>query len=59
LQADIKLKAFFPAVVGVAACLGLHGEGKVVRVEPVEADARAGFAMAGRLFVMRRQEHYR
>jgi hypothetical protein len=59
LQANIKLKAFFPPVLGVAALMRIHGEGKVVRVEPIKHhEAPGGFAMAGKRFVMRREENY-
>ena len=55
LDANIKLKAFFPPVVGVAAPVRLHGEGKAVRVETLKNhEARAGFAVAGKPFVLRR-----
>jgi hypothetical protein len=60
LQAMIKLKAFFPPVVGVAKPVRIHGEGRVVRVEAIKHHAtRKGFAVAGKRFVLRRGEEYR
>jgi hypothetical protein len=57
LRAGIKLKAFFPPVVGVATSLRLHGEGRAVRVEAVKQDeAPGGFAVVGKRFVLRRGE---
>jgi hypothetical protein len=59
LQAHIKLDAFFTPAIGSAAHLRIHGEGKVVRVEPIEDDeACAGFAIVSRGLVMRREEDY-
>jgi hypothetical protein len=55
LQANIKLKAFPPPVVGVAARLQICGEGKVIRVEAIKHhDTRGGFAVVGKHFVLRR-----
>jgi hypothetical protein len=60
MQANVKLRAFLTPVVGVAAHLRIDAEGKVVRVEPIKHnEARAGFAMVGKRFVMRREEDYR
>jgi hypothetical protein len=57
LKAEIKLKAFFPPVVGVAAPLRLQGEGRAVRVEAIKQDeAPGGFAVVGKRFVLRRGE---
>ena len=57
LEADVRLKAFFPPVVGVAAPVGIHGEGRVVRVEATNHyEAPEGFAVVGKRFVLRRGE---
>ena len=55
LKATIELKVFFPRVGAAGVPLRFHGEGKVVRVEAVKHPvARAGFAVAGKAFVLRR-----
>jgi hypothetical protein len=55
LKAKIGLKVFFPRVGGAGVPVRFHGEGKVVRVEGLKHPvARAGFAVAGRPFVVRR-----
>jgi hypothetical protein len=57
LQAKIKLKAFFPPVVGMTAALRIQGEGRAVRVEAIKHhDASRGFAVVGKRFVLRRDE---
>jgi len=54
LNASIELKVFLPRV-GAGVSVRFRTEGKVVRVEAVKhPDARAGFAVAGRAFALRR-----
>ena len=53
LEANLKLKAFLPPVRSAAQLLQLHGQGRVVRVEPSRGEYRAGFAVVGRRFVPR------
>jgi hypothetical protein len=59
-KAKIQLKVFFPRVVGAAAPMRLHGEGKVVHVEAVKRhDGHGGFAVVGKPFVLRGGGGYR
>ena len=54
VNANIELKVFFPRV-GAGLPMRFQGEGKVVRVEAVKhADARAGFAVMGEAFALRK-----
>jgi hypothetical protein len=60
LEANIKLKAFFPLVVGMAAPVRIQGEGRVVRVEATNHhEAPGGFAVVGKRFVLHRGEERR
>ena len=47
VRATIKIKTYSPLRPGMAKSLRMHGEGRVVRVQPVEhIAARRGFAVA-------------
>jgi len=60
LKAKIELKVFFPRVGAAAVPMRFHGEGKVIRVEALKHPvARAGFAVAGKAFALRRSEIWR
>jgi hypothetical protein len=60
VKATIELKVFFPRVGAAGVPMRLHGEGKVVRVEAVKhPEARAGFAVAGGAFALRKGERWR
>ena len=60
LESDVKLKAFLPPGRSAVAPLQIHGQGRVVRVDAAHGgEARAGFAVAGERFVLRRGEEYR
>ena len=60
LKTNIKLKVFIPPGRGAVAPLRIHGQGRVVRVEAAQrGEPRAGFAVAGPPFVLRRAEEYR
>jgi hypothetical protein len=55
LEANVELKVFFPRVGPAGIPMRFHGEGKVVRVDAVEhPEVRAGFAVAGKAFALRR-----
>ena len=56
LDANVKLKAFLPPSSSAAPPLRIQGEGQVVRVEPAHGGYRAGFAVAGERFVLRKWE---
>jgi hypothetical protein len=57
LEADIELKAFLPLVRGAVRSVKIHGQGRVIRVEPVhDGEEHGGFAVVGKCFVMRRGE---
>jgi hypothetical protein len=57
LRANLALRAFFPPVVGIAAPVGIQGEGRVVRVEATHhSKGSGGFAVVGKRFVLRRGE---
>lgn len=57
LNASIQLNAYLPPRNG-ARPLQLWTQGQVVRLEPARGSRRAGFAVAGRGFVVRRDEEY-
>jgi hypothetical protein len=60
LQSIVKLKAFLPPGRSAAPPLRIHGQGRVVRVDAAHGgEPRAGFAVAGERFVLRRAEEYR
>lgn len=60
LEANLKLKAFLPPVVGVAAPMRIHGEGRAIRVQAIKChEASEGFAVVGKRFLLRRGEEYR
>lgn len=60
LESEVKLKAFLPPGRSAVAPLQIHGQGRVVRVDVAHGgEARAGFALAGERFVLRRGEEYR
>lgn len=60
LESNIKLKVFFPPGSSTATPLRIHGQGRVVRVESAPGgESRAGFAVAGERFVLRRGGEYR
>jgi hypothetical protein len=54
VKANVELKVFFLRA-GAGVLMRFHGEGKVVRVEAVKHPvARAGFAVTGKVFTLRR-----
>jgi hypothetical protein len=54
LAANVELKVFLPPVGEVDQSLRIHGQGQVVRVEPVHrGKTREGFAVAGKRFLAR------
>jgi hypothetical protein len=60
LESDAKLKVFLPPSRSAGPPVGMHLRGRVVRVEAVRGgEARAGFAVAGRHFSLRRGKEYR
>ena len=60
LESDVKLKAFLPPGGSAVAPLQIHGQGRVGRVDAAHrGEPRAGFAVAGERFVLRRGEEYR
>ena len=59
LESEVKLKAFLPPGRSAVAPLQIHGQGRVVRVDAAHGgEARAGFAVAGERFHLRRGEEY-
>jgi hypothetical protein len=59
LESVVKLKAFLPPGRSAVPPLQIHGQGRVVRVDTGHGgEARAGFAVAGERFVLRRGEEY-
>jgi len=57
LKSDVRLKAFLPPGRDAVPPLRIQGQGRVVRVEAAHnGEARAGFAVAGGRFVLRRGE---
>jgi hypothetical protein len=57
VETNVKLRAFLPPVKGASQSLRIHGQGLVVRVEPLhDRETREGFAVAGQHFVLRRTE---
>ena len=60
LESDVKLKAFLPPGRSAVPPLRIQGQGRVVRVDAAQGgEPRAGFAVAGERFVLRRGEEYR
>ena len=60
LESEVKLKAFLPPGRGAVAPLQIHGQGRVGRLDAAHGgEPRAGFAVAGERFVLRRGEEYR
>jgi multidrug efflux pump subunit AcrA (membrane-fusion protein) len=60
LESTVKLKAFLPPGSSALPPLQIHGQGRVVRVDAAHGgEPRAGFAVAGERFVLRRGEEYR
>ena len=60
LESDVKLKAFLPPGRSAVPPLRIQGQGRVVRVDAAHGgQPRAGFAVAGERFVLRRGEEYR
>jgi hypothetical protein len=59
LGSDVKLKAFLPPPRSAVPPVQIRGQGRVVRVDAAhDGEARAGFAVAGGRFVLRRGEEY-
>jgi len=59
LESEVKLKAFLPPGGSAVAPLQIHGQGRVGRVDAAHrGEPRAGFAVAGERFVLRRGEEY-
>ena len=59
LGSDLKLDAFLPPGRNPVLRLRIHGQGRVVRVDAAHGgEPRAGFAVAGERFVLRRGEDY-
>jgi hypothetical protein len=55
LECGVKLKAFLPPSSSAALPLRLQSQGRVVRVGAAhDGERRAGFAVAGERFVLRR-----
>lgn len=60
LESVVKLKAFLPPGRSAVPPLRIQGQGRVVRVDAAHGgQRRAGFAVAGERFVLRRGEEYR
>ena len=60
LESEVELRAFLPPGRSAVPPLRIHGQGRVVRVDAAHGgEPRAGFALAGRRFVLRRGEEYR
>ena len=59
VESKVKLKAFLPPGRSVVPPLQIHGQGRIVRVDAAHGgEPRAGFALAGERFVLRRGEKY-
>ena len=57
LESEVKLKAFLPPGRSAVPPLQIYGQGRVVRVGAAHGgEPRAGFAVAGEHFVLRRGE---
>ena len=57
LESEFKLKAFLPPGRSAVPPLQIYGQGRVVRVDAAHGgEPRAGFAVAGEHFVLRRGE---
>jgi hypothetical protein len=57
LESEVKLKAFLPPGRSAVPPLQIYGQGRVVRVDAAHGgEPRAGFAVAGEHFVLRRGE---
>jgi hypothetical protein len=60
LRAKIKLKAFFPPVIGVLTLTRTDREIRVVHVEAIKQNVvPGGFAVVRKRFALRRGENYR
>ena len=60
MESDIEIEAFLPSGRGAVPPARIHGRGRVSRVEAAQGgDSRAGFAVAGEPFALRRGEEDR
>lgn len=60
LESEVELKAFLPPRRSAVSPLRIQGQARVVRVDAAhDGEPSAGFAVAGKGFVLRRGEDYR